>query len=289
MNSANRHLDLHVEALEDRQLLAGNVTATLAAGGDLTIRGDNASNSVILEVFEDRTFELRGLSSTTIDAEDFAGRTLNGNVRVQLRGGDDVFELSGNSTIDVLENVRISDSDGDDTFKFFRVEMGGQLTIRAGKGDDRLTFFDATAEKMNFNLGQGNDTQTMVLLNSSRRVADQAIIKTGSGNDDITLRGNYESARVSLGSGDDVFRGTFFTADTANINFSGGNDLLVDGGFSGAFSFVAKFGSGDDTADLTSFFRDIELNGGGGTDTVFAAPLDARLSFEITSFEENNL
>ncbi len=107
-----RRLRLGAERLEDRQLLAGDVSASVVRG-TLSITGDNADNFV--EVFATATpgqFVVEGFTdnqgvNTTINhsanPQTFSGVT---NINVSLKRGDDFFgfengTVAGNMTIDM--------------------------------------------------------------------------------------------------------------------------------------------------------------------------------------------
>ena len=99
---STRRLD--VESLEQRELLAGDVTAFVSRG-DLVVLGDNDSNNLtITEV--GGTFTLTGIG-TTINgmaaAQNFPGVT--DDVRIYLRNGEDAVTLDD---VDVPDDLLIN-------------------------------------------------------------------------------------------------------------------------------------------------------------------------------------
>ncbi len=86
-----------VESVERRVLLAGDVMASLSAGGDLTLRGDSEANQIRIGLEGDEVV-VASLDSTTINGETefrFNASELTRNVRVNLAGGDDVVVIGG--------------------------------------------------------------------------------------------------------------------------------------------------------------------------------------------------
>ena len=84
------HLDdLGVETLENRQMMAGDVSANVTGGGDLVLSGDNSDNQlVVVSTGIAGEYELRGLNNTTINGQQSV--TVNGvddDMRINLRGG----------------------------------------------------------------------------------------------------------------------------------------------------------------------------------------------------------
>src|SRR5262249_52993854 len=119
--SALPAIRLRSELLEARELLAGDVSASVVRG-TLTLTGDNRDNFV--EIFGTGTpgqFVVEGFTdnqgvNTTINHH--TGQlTFNGvtNISVSLKGGDDFFGFeSGN----VAGNVNVDMGDGDDETNF---------------------------------------------------------------------------------------------------------------------------------------------------------------------------
>jgi hypothetical protein len=96
-NSARRRLA--VEGLEHRQVLAGNVLATMV-GGNLMIQGDAGDNGVLLHTAADGTVEVSGMDAgagaTTINGstEPFVATGVRHLTRVHLGRGDDSLQIS---------------------------------------------------------------------------------------------------------------------------------------------------------------------------------------------------
>ncbi len=89
------------EQLERRNLMAGNVTASLV-DGDLVIKGDDYSNSVVVTQFDSKTFEVSGRaaggSDTKINGKVGARVRVTGvidDIRAQFYSGSDGINLFG--------------------------------------------------------------------------------------------------------------------------------------------------------------------------------------------------
>src|SRR5262245_43598107 len=104
---------LAVERLEERRLLAGNVTASVV-NGNLVVSGDSASNDVVIAQTPSGIVVL-GQPGTTINGgASFTAVGVTGDVRVTLGGGNDTLQAA--------------------------VAVPRDLTIDLGSGDDAVTF-----------------------------------------------------------------------------------------------------------------------------------------------------
>src|SRR4051794_32629103 len=94
-------IELHVEPLELRSMLAGNVLANLDATGALSVIGDAKVNNVaISQDAATSAYILSGVNTTinglpSLNLGTLAGFT--GDINVDLRGGNDVFAFAGAS------------------------------------------------------------------------------------------------------------------------------------------------------------------------------------------------
>src|SRR4051812_3797199 len=97
----SRPRPLFVEGLEQRAMLAGDVSAVVR-GGTLFVRGDNNDNAVVIQQTGAQRFTVVGADAdTTINGQD-AGMEFTANrVRnfdIDLGGGDDSLGISNNLT-----------------------------------------------------------------------------------------------------------------------------------------------------------------------------------------------
>ena len=119
--AALRRRRLFLERLENRDLLAGNVSASVR-GGDLVLRGDGAANQILLE----RTGN--EVTITSLDGE----TTINGQEGpVVLSRVRDDFRINMGGGSDVLQFANAAD-------EVFRIS--GNLNIITGSGSDEISF-----------------------------------------------------------------------------------------------------------------------------------------------------
>jgi hypothetical protein len=196
-----------VEPLERRAMLAGNVSASINAGGDLIIQGDGADNKIEVFIATDGTVVISGHDGETVDQGNLNNTTVTGDVRVRMRGGNDTVELtSANGPIN-------------------------KLIIRTGSGSDSITVDLNSTQTTNvlFVTGSGNDRvdarQNPIELESRDSSSRKLTIRTGGGEDNVRIRDFAGEMRVHLGSADDTICLDFSMPGTANGG--GGYDKFV--------------------------------------------------------------
>ena len=63
-----KHFDMNIESLEDRRMMAGDVSVDVTGGGDLVLDGDDAGNEVIIRRLPGAgAYQIQGLNGTTIN------------------------------------------------------------------------------------------------------------------------------------------------------------------------------------------------------------------------------
>ncbi len=182
MRSARR---LFVEGLENRRLLAGDVTVT-RSGADLIVTGDNLSNTISIESdgnggvrvngFNDASAQPTSINGTPNGT--FQSSAFSGAVIVNMNGGDDEVRLTrlqvstasinlgegnddlvvglqaagetrfGNSTpvrLSVANNLTIIGAGGDDDIRLQSVYVGGSTVIDSGEQNDTITLLPAVS------------------------------------------------------------------------------------------------------------------------------------------------
>jgi hypothetical protein len=188
-------LELSVEALEFRTMLAGNIRVLVNNAGDVTIKGDGKSNHV--EVSQD----------------------VSGDI--VIRGTEDTFgQATGiKEGRDILSEVVLDATNG--TFS-------GKLTVSMGGGNDFVILRDITIDG-DFNYKPGGKSDSLGFFQSTAN--GLSVLKTGSGNDymnfvDATFRGDIDAV---TGGGVDFIGMSNFALDsgrTANFNTGGGGDVI---------------------------------------------------------------
>jgi hypothetical protein len=208
------------ESLEDRQMLAGDVTAKIS-GGKLVIKGDSLANGITIAAGSTAgtvvvTGVTAGGSATTVNsgttAVTLSGFT--GGLKLDMKGGDDSVTITG---LTVTGDAKLEGGRGNDTFDVSGSTFHGALTTNLGDGNDTLTFDSTT-------------------------VSGKAKFKGRSGNDDATITDStFSKLSVSLGRGDDklTMSGTTATVDT-KLNGRHGTNTFTNSGDNTLASLTVK-------------------------------------------------
>ena len=204
-------LNLGLERLEQRQMMAGDVAVTVTNGGDLIITGDQADNQLVVTSTEpNNQFHVKGLNGTTINGqESVVVNNVVDDIRINLRGGDNAILLSAHNEYNYangfeVDDIRFNSGGGNDIIALQQVEMRGDFRVATGGGDD------------------------LVMIDESE--LDQARIRTSGGNDAVLTNASMFQGIVdwNLGSGDDtvVSVDNVYT-DDARFRGAGGQDLFA--------------------------------------------------------------
>lgn len=222
-----------LERLEDRTLLAGNVTAQLR-GQNAFFNGDNADNGVEV-LIEGGNVVARGTDGTTINGstDDFVlaanSSSLSRSLLANLRGGNDTFVING---VNIARDAWINAGSGNDLVVLSETTIGRDLRMWGGSGNDDLVLDNSTVSRDVHMNGQGGDDD-MVIRDST--VSDDLSISGHRGNDIFMLDGARvgDKTRLSGGSGADniMIQGTtqFFDRVRA-IGGRGGDNLEATAG-----------------------------------------------------------
>lgn len=213
---------LSMQALESRNLLAGNIIGNLI-GTTLALGGDAADNQLHVTEVAPNQIQVTGLTGTSINGAPsvlFAGQLIE-NVIIRTSSGDDTA---------VVENLSLSDtpngnllffmSDGNDVVRMknvtttnsIRVHSGRQNDIVQGKsistqgtllvetdlGDDTVALYRAKARNIEVDLQQGNDHFSLYLGKSDNNIS----IDTGTENDTTRLAYVQAGNDINFVSGD---------------------------------------------------------------------------------------
>jgi hypothetical protein len=168
-----RPTNLPVPALEKRTLLSGNVTAKFidsSGGKDVTITGDNSSNSIEIVQLSTDVYTLRGTSSSTkINGKSGGTFTFKfdqfDDLVIKMNGGSDYLAIKGNSLtpsgdLDITDDLAIDMGSGADRLNIKWVEIKGNLNVKMGTGDDKFNLRDSILQgRMDADGGDGNDSQ----------------------------------------------------------------------------------------------------------------------------------
>ena len=215
------------EGLEERLLLAGNVTSALLAGV-LVLNGDALANQVQLTVASNGQLTATGLTGTTIDGVTSVNFGVVNTLTVNGGAGDDKIFLNATAA-PIANNVTIDGGAGNDTISITG-RFGANLVLTGGAGLDTISVSKSTvAVDLNLDAGDGNDRVTV----SDSTVGRDAVIQSGMGNDSVTVSGTTVNRNLSLNDtgGNNTFRIT---------NSSSRGDILVGGA-------LGSLGAGNDS------------------------------------------
>ncbi|MCX7408145.1 MAG: LEPR-XLL domain-containing protein [Planctomycetales bacterium] len=292
------------EALEDRVLLAGNVTASInTLTGALTITGDGAANGVsivdtdgdangLYEIETDATTNLTlvvdGVATNLglgANSGDIPGNVDITSIVINLGAGNDEFalvnsEIDGNLNNTAL-NVTINMGSGNDIIELqgdaYYTNLGN-VSIDLGAGNDRfqdLTTIGCVAVlNLSIKAGAGDD---LVLLNTEAFCVDNLTINMGTGSDRVDLDGvfgytndNVETLSLVFGAGADSLTIDDVEVDRTSIKMNGNNDFVRITDSSFYDSFDLQGGAKADVVEIRNndFLGVNTLNGGGGNNVL---------------------
>jgi hypothetical protein len=234
---------LAIESLEQRSLLAGNVTANVDSNGILHVTGDDQNNLI----------EIRQLAPS-------GATTPWPGARYELTSYGQVPTLINGHASAIVEGIKngftINMNGGDDDLAIFRPNGNG--------------YFAGVPGTVNVDMGSGNDFFHPYITNHSA-----VNVSLGEGNDGMEFHGNVFQLTIagdvpSAPAGDDDIE-FFLKADgPVSIDAGGGNNKIVEFALStsnsGATVNIASGNGADNvkiwgTASLKSAMR-VETNGG---------------------------
>ncbi len=262
---------LRVEPLEQRLLLAGNVTADLI-DGQLIITGDDLANAIVIAMDPEGTCWVTALPDD--DNADAATTLINGQVEatgfigvhsitVNLHGGDDILNVHDSEwpggmprgrDLNLSGGLTLNMGDGNDTIRFVdrghATYIGGDLAIDTGAGDDSI------------------EVQTPVTS-----VGGDVHIITGSGQDYVMVDRMFVAGNLHVDSGTESDTVTFRWATidgNVTVETLSGDDRVRFVWASSGGSMTLDTGDGDDQVKLTSVSvaADTAINTGSGEDYV---------------------
>ena len=208
---------LAVEPLQPRELLAGDVTASVTEG-DLVISGDHAANGVIVSRIDDTTYAVKGTThggaDTRINGVPNGKIVLSGvtdDVRADLWAGNDSISLHGRDADRPLrapDDVIIYTQSGDDEIKMFHVAAGDNIVVNSGSGNDQFIAVSVTTRNHLFVAEAGTPhyagDSNFVNIYGDSRIGGQLNVKLNRGNDAVKVSDTYaDTIWVEARDGDD--------------------------------------------------------------------------------------
>lgn len=279
---------LGIEGLEQRQMLAGNVSAGLDVSGNLVLNGDLESNHVVvtkgffpnqLVVSGGRSVSDNPNSATLINGQatpltfsTSGGLVLNmergddrvlltnvgliGNLIGTLGGGDDLLALQSSSQGPVSFTLNNGNSP-----QFGKASVSGFVNVQGHNGDDTFVLYDATISgNLTMRGGDGRDLFNFTGTTHKNSVVGGSVqLLPGGGNDTINI------FRMAVGNSFRVDDGwaaslTRVTLNSLRVNF----DILMN--LSIRRDVVRLMG--EDAGSNRFQARNVTINTGDGIDSV---------------------
>jgi hypothetical protein len=250
--------DLTVESLEDRRLLAGNVTVEVD-DGDLEVRGENNTAHVIgIEATDvEGQFTITGID-TDINgsASPLVVNGVTGDFDIDMRSGGSLVILSesGEDELLIRGDLEIETRGNDaDIILLDTVHVRGETKIETRGGDDSVNLLGGQYEDdFDLNTGGGNDVVSSVNSISLRAEVD---IRMGGGNDYAmlaTMTANNDTTDIRLGGGEDTIgiydsefleakingNGRFDVRESFGSTYGELQERSIDGDFNDGFSVM---------------------------------------------------
>ena len=194
----SRNNSLHLESLENRCLLAGNVVAEVNEGV-LEIQGDPKENWIEIRQVGDEEFIIIGLDSPLPgDAGLGAPTTVNGQVadtfsgvrdiKAKMAGEDDYIFFNGDTAFGATQEmvikgrVDVFGNQGGDNILFENVTIRQETHIRGNDGGDTIQFIDCNLNKHAAIRGQGQGDTIGIFRTTFR---SDGLILGGNGPDRV--------------------------------------------------------------------------------------------------------
>ncbi len=286
---------LGFQQLEDRTLMAGNVTAAMSNHSlNITAQSTTGDLDVRITQVAANQFRVDSVSGlTTINGGDGQTFTVTGNISVVLKGGNDILRVGSLSASDYTTlpgSLNIVLGDGNNRLELHNASVGGNFTLTGGVGNDNVyitgsgfgrSTVNGGKNDANINLGNGFNLLDMEYTTVERDLilGDNSVV-----GDTFVLKGGNvgRNATISTGIANDVIAiNEYYFGKALTIKTGAGNDQLVlgenwdlnshkvvPGSMSSvhADSIFADLGAGDDTANLGSFVTPATIDGNIGSD-----------------------
>lgn len=250
---------VEMEALEPRQLLSGNVAASVV-NDNLVINGDGSSNDIVITVGNKmgRYQVSSGTNPTKINGigTPFMSSIVRGDVIINLNGGNDTLRLTGiyvpgelaintgaGSDIVIMLNTSIggdfsfTNADGTSSTTMTSVTVHGNASYQGSTGVDRLTATSLTVLNSMTVLGGGLNRNFYTFSNSTIGAFNGGLftLRSGGGHDQATFTGMTFNGGVDLRNTDvnlstSEVHDVFSISDSATFNYSIDltNNIFVD-------------------------------------------------------------
>ncbi len=271
MRSQNRNRLARVESLENRQLLAGDVLASLE-GSLLKIEGDVLDNQIAINQAANGNVTVVGLTGTLVNGRNsvtFRNPQLNA-MEVRMGGGSDTVTMRG---VQLTNDLYVDLGAGNDRFNAplsFPVNIGANATFEGGLGNDVIQLAGmSVGDSLAISGGTGVLTAQL-----SDLTVDQVLVVIGDDMDDLV---NISRAIV----GDSVSIETKVGADRVNLTDPQAYDLNVN---------MDANAVGADRLTMTRVTTqgDINVSTGAGDDVVRMVDVTSAKSIKVSTDAGND-
>jgi hypothetical protein len=239
---------LSFQPLEDRSLMAGNVTAAVQNHA-LVINGDNQGNAIEIQQVGDGQFKIFAIDGSTkingqTTAQTFSGVT--GDFKINLKGGSDTLSIDNAAhTVPVMTlpgNLNVDLGSGDfDFVALTNASVRGSVSITGGSGDKNLDFGYSHIGDPTFNAGKndlavnlnGNSTVDMTYVTVERDLTVKSNLNNSNRTFMMLLDGTVgRNTLLQTGKGDDsISTDEYYFGQKLQILTGDGNDKVVLGGY----------------------------------------------------------
>ena len=209
---------LKVETLENRELMACNVSVSFS-NGDLYITGDASRNHVEVRQSSAGVYKITGqtIGGSATKVNGYANGTttisnFSGNVWVSLGGGDDQlnFGTGDNRLISLPKGLSIDMGSGGDFLSIRDVKTTGNMSINTGTGvkDETHIYKADVGGHLGINdPGSVNNGDYDIATVNSCKVKGQLQFVFKGGNDRVEIISTgANTLYADLGAGNDYFR-----------------------------------------------------------------------------------
>ncbi len=262
--------DFRIETLESRQMLAGDIQATLSSG-NLTLTGDNGTNAVeihgtgvagevaVRPLFKAGPTTLEGATNQIVFTgvtgnvkylgnlgdDDVIVHSLNvgGDLRIEIPEGSSnvrlgtwiAYGLPGTTDVNVGGTLSIrawdsSGADGADNIFLGRTWVTGKAEVYTGGGNDTLEVYNARAGIVEFFAGDGNDAMNLAYLQATNPAVS---VKIYGDDPNQSAPGNDSISIITTSTVAKVVTdgGEGFNTLALNANNFGNELMLIVGGY----------------------------------------------------------
>jgi hypothetical protein len=261
-----------LEVLEDRRLMAGDVSARIDHG-NLIVRGDNADNGIqILGGLAPGEVRVLGTQvfgiDTRVNGVVGAAVTLtgfNGRIDIALDGGSDNVRIESFTSRGITADLGRGTSN---RFELYNHTVTGDLSVKSLEGNDQVIMNgDVVNGSLSFDLGDGSNN----VNSTGGSVGRDAKYRAGRGADSFTIASMFVGGAITANLGDGQNNFFCINLQSDRVDYRGGKNADSVYFEVGDFNWVTvDVGQGDNKVDLHGprLSRDLYVKCGSGNDTV---------------------